>query len=505
MHELTHHIEHSPGYEAYKKAALEAAYEGTAEEREKLLERDREDLRREYVAHGVTLSESELDAELTAAATERVIGGDEQFFESLIAGGKRPFLTRVYMKVKGFLARRRAKKEGKQALAQYDAIQKEHDLMQKALKAAPKGTDANSQVQYALGWTKDGRQYVEIEENVLAGLPENEWAKAAKDALKRFSDGIPVGKNTIYVSKKTRGEWTNSKDARRTERIAPEIYKDKLRAANHADEILWASTNYINEEADHGRTDNMQDFARGKVLLSIGGNGYQADVVIGLRPDGSLLLYDVTYIEPYNVQKKKPQNSNGSRDSVPISQSVASDISVQQNAPDVKNQSTQSGVQKSIGIRQFGNNSAQRADFIGDEVKRLVLDTQYERDTNREQVARATQRMDSVGGADAAAALLMNKDKKSYTADDNALAFVAMAEATRNGDNTTAAMLAMRMNEEATEQGRALQSVQIAGKLTAAGAMAETMMPMINRTGIGVLVFKKAKKSNLNAGYAELK
>lgn len=474
MHELTHHIENSPGYAAYKKAVLDAAYEGGEDYRAQMLERDRMDIEDEYARSGIALSPEDVEAELVAAATERVIGGDEAFFDGLIAGGKRPLLTRVYMKVKGFLARRKAKKAGGEMLAHYDAIQRAHDLMEKALKGAPKGSDPNGKTQYALGWTADGRQYVEIEEDILDGVPEAEWAKAAKDALKRFSSGIPVGRNTIYVSKKTRGEWTNSKDAKRTERLAPDAYMDKLRAANHADEILWASADYINEEADHNRTDNMQDFARGKVLLSAGGNGYQADVVVGLRPDGSLLLYDVTYIEPVEIKKKKPQNSNGSRKSVPISQSVASDISVQQNASDVNNQPMQNGRRYSVGVRMFGNNSAQRADFISDEVKRLVRDTPYERDTNREQVARAIARMDSLGGADGATAVLLNKTEM-FSADDNALTFVAMAEATRNGDNTTAAMLAMCMNEKAGATGSALQSLQIAGRLTPEGAMAETI------------------------------
>jgi len=137
-------------------------------------------------------------------------------------------------------------------------------------------------------------------------------------------------------------------------------------------------------------------------------------------------------------------------------------------------------VKYSIGTRQFGNNSAQRADFISDRVKEMVKDTAYEHDTNREQVKRATRRLDA-GGLDRTAAELLAKDKGSYTADDNALAFVTMAEATRNGDETTAALLAMRMNEEAGEQGRALQSIQIAGRLTPEGAMGE-MIRKANRT-----------------------
>lgn len=497
LHELTHFIEKSKGYEEYKAAVLEAAYAGGEEYRAQMLERDREDIREEYSRHGVTLSESELDAELVAAATETVIGGDEQFFEQLISDGKRSFIKRVYMKLRTFLNRQKAKKASPEARAQYDAIQKAHDLMEQALRKSAKltgnetGSDPTvamseltqdvdnrpteqTQMQYSLGWTRDGRQYVEIEEDILEGRPENEWPKAARDALRKFSDGIPVGNNTINVSQKTYGEWMRSKDTMRTKRTNAQAYEDKMRAANNADEIIWASTDYVNEEAAHGRTDGMQDFGRGKVLMDIGGNGYQADVLVGQKENGELLLYDVTYIEPADIQKKKTQNSSSSRESVPTSQTASSDTIVPDNGSGVKNQSMPNSVQKSIGIRQFGNNTMQRADFIEDRVKELVKDSEYERDTNRAQVKRATDQLDR-NGLEATAAMLMNKEKSSYTADDNALAFVSMAEATRTGDSVTAAMLAMRMLEESTEQGRALQSLKIGLKLTPEGAMGETL------------------------------
>lgn len=473
MHELTHYIERSPGYEAYKKAVLEAAYEGGEEYRAQMLERDRGDIREEYAKHGVALTPDDVDAELVAAATERVIGGDEAFFEHLISGGKRSLVQRVYMKIRNFLARRKAKKASKEMLAQYDAMAKARDLMEKALKAAPRGEDANGKTQYAIMRDESGRSVVVVEDDILSGVPQKEWAKIVKQVLKtKFPNGVTVGNNQIQITGKSRNEITNSKDTMWLKRNESAAYANKLRAANNADEILQASTDYVNEAPKHERRDDIVDFGRGNVQIMVGGQMYDAEVIVGSKKDGSMILYD--FVE---MTKKEETQRTAGRQSAPHDSRAASlsNISVHQNAPDVKNQSMQGNVQKSIGIRQFGNNSAQRADFISDEVKAIVKDTTYERDTNRAQVTRARERMDAMGGADTAAAMLLCKDKKSYTADDNALAFVAMAEATRNGDNTTAAMLAKRMNEETGEQGRALQSVQIAGKLTAAGAMAETI------------------------------
>ena len=488
MHELTHFIEQSPGYAAYRDAVLKAAYMGDGQ----ALERDRAELIEEYGRHGVNLSRSETDAELTAAATERVIGGDEVFFSQLIASGRGSLLARVYMKVRSFLARQKARKAGGEALARYDAIRQAHDLMDKALRQASRWTEgqtgsdrtaeiseltrdtdkrAGEQTQFAIRRDEAGKPVVVVEEDVLAGVPKKDWAKTVKQALKeKFPNGVTVGNNQIQITGKSRNEIVNAKDSQWLRNNQPDVYADKLRAANNADEIVQASSDYVNEGIFHERKDNIADFARGKVNIEVGGQMYSADVIVGTRKNGEMLLYDFV-----GMTKKETQRTAARQSAAHDSRAASlSDTIVPQESGGVKNQFMQSGVQKSIGIRQFGNNTMQRADFIEDRVKELVKDSEYERDTNREQVRRATERLDR-DGLDATAAMLMNQERASYTAEDNALAFVAMADATRNGDSVTAAMLAMRMLEESTEQGRALQSLKIGLHLTPEGAMGEAI------------------------------
>ncbi len=48
-----------------------------------------------------------------------------------------------------------------------------------------------------------------------------------------------------------------------------------------------------NEAANHDRTDNIMSFDRGKVELRIGGKEYSAEVIIGVRKDGSKVFYDI--------------------------------------------------------------------------------------------------------------------------------------------------------------------------------------------------------------------
>lgn len=85
-----------------------------------------------------------------------------------------------------------------------------------------------------------------------------------------------------------------------------------MRAANNADEIIWASTDYVGEAPKHLRSDDMVEFARGTVLMKIGDNAYKAKVVVGMRKDGTLRLYDIVYMQKTAIQK----NENGTHHAV---------------------------------------------------------------------------------------------------------------------------------------------------------------------------------------------
>ena len=514
LHELTHFIEKSKGYEEYKNAVLEAAYAGGEEYRRKMLERDREDIREEYSKHGVTLSESELDAELVAAATETVIGGDEVFFDQLIESGKRSFVKRVYMKLRTFLNRQKAKKASPEMREQYDAIQKAHDLMEKALRKSAKikegetGSDPTAamseltkdtdnrpveqtQLQYSLvGRTDDGKGI--YESNFAPDTPKSVKINRLVDLWQNVWSKDPIELDVIGMDGQSRKITANfDPDYDPTNQVKTDLGKvvhskngssgDRTITLNLADDLhdMAREVTQVDNEAESGKVSPTHEgvkewhyFSNDFVYRDENGD---KPMTLWLdlkeRDDGGWVyqLYARKKKEKKDAQLRSPDGSRGRSEATP-----SSNTSVPQSGTGVKNQSMQSGVQKSIGIRQFGNNTMQRADFIEDHVKERVKDSEYELDTNRAQVKRATDTLDR-NGLDATAAMLMNKEKKSYTADDNALAFVAMADATRNGDSVTAAMLAMRMLEESTEQGRALQSLKIGLRLTPEGALGETL------------------------------
>ena len=492
MHELTHYIESTKNYAAYEKAALEAAYRGDTE----AMDRDAAEIRKTYEDAGLPC---DVNKELAAAATEKLMAslgawgrtGSETLVYDLL-GAKQSFPIRVYNKLTQFLARRKAQKAGGAAAEHYEALVRVRDALRQAIleagtwKKGIGGEDATielfgktapverevtrgqqTEMEYAIRRDEKGKPVVSVEEDILAGVPQKDWARTVKQALKeKFPNGVTVGSNQIQITGKSRNEITNSKDTMWLKRNQSDVYADKMRAANNADEILQASTDYVSEKPAHERTDNIVDFGRGKVQLEVGGQMYDADVVVGTKKDGLMLLYDFV-----GMTKKEMQRTAG-RQSAPHDSRAASlsDTSVTQNGTGVNPYDMPNDVEYAVAPRQFGNQTAQELDVLTDSVKEFLRGDQYETVTNREQVQRANDDINA-RGIDAVVNDLLARDR--WTADDHAAAAVACIRAQNEGLMTTAYVIAKAYDEQGTNAGQALQARQIIGKLTAEGALVE--------------------------------
>lgn len=173
--------------------------------------------------------------------------------------------------------------------------------------------DTGANVKYSVRHTTDNRPVAVIEEDILSGVSENDWIKTVKDVIKnRFSGGIPVSGRLIKVNIKTRDEFTMSKNTRHYRNTDKTVYTDKFKSAGGLDDIILASTNYINEAINHTRNDNFKEFARGDVLLRIGKNDYSANVIIGFTSGNQMVLYDVIGFKPANFALKKTSASSPS-------------------------------------------------------------------------------------------------------------------------------------------------------------------------------------------------
>lgn len=159
---------------------------------------------------------------------------------------------------------------------------------------------------YSIERTTENRPFVEVEQDILEGVPENEWVSTVKENLKKkFPSGIAVGNNEINIDKQSRREMTFSRYMQWLYHNDPQIRADKLRTTDNADEILRAATGWVNEGLNHPRTDNIRDFARGNVLLRVGDNDYAAKVVVGTRANGDMILYDVLNMQPASFEKRE--------------------------------------------------------------------------------------------------------------------------------------------------------------------------------------------------------
>lgn len=211
------------------------------------------------------------------------------------------------------------------------------------------GYEAQSnRLRYAIKYDADNRPYVVIEEDILKGVPKDEWLKTVRNAIRsRYSDGIVVGNRVVHVSRKTANEMTYSQYAKYLRLNNPNVFEAKLRATNNIDEVLVASRDYVNEKPAHTRNDGIQQFARGNVLLRIGKSDYEADVIVATRIDNTLLLYDMLDFRKseINEKKKMQQSAQSSKDDIGRSVASSTDNSVA-DASDVVKFSAKDPVEK---------------------------------------------------------------------------------------------------------------------------------------------------------------
>ena len=213
-----------------------------------------------------------------------------------------------------------------------------------SMQEGSKYSAASGDVKYSIRYTTDNRPVAVIDENILEGVPRAEWINKVKQTIsEKFSDGIPVGGRLVRVNLKTRNEYTKSKDSQKLETRAPIIYQDKFQSAGNLDEIVLASTNYVNEDLKHERKDNFKEFARGDVLIRVGEKDYSAQVIIGFTTGNQMVLYDVINFTPTNIalrtKKEGTQFAAQSQNREQSSSNVPSNITVSQTDTGVNNQS----------------------------------------------------------------------------------------------------------------------------------------------------------------------
>ena len=264
-----------------------------------------------YRQNGVELDETGARAEIGAEFIEKALTDEATINQVLLED--RTLAAKILERIKEIIAVYKAKKDKNMSAAEareYAALLKARRLYEDGLEKLHKDEYEPAGVEreryQAIKRTDDGRNYVEIEEDILQGVPKSQWGKVAMQNLaKKFPNGVQIGNNLIKINAISRGELRNSEHSKYLRDNKSAMYRDKMAVTNNADELLQSNRNYVDEGLKHERKDNIKQFGRGEILFKVGQNTYAADMVVGNKADGSMVMYDIVNIRPENFNKKK--------------------------------------------------------------------------------------------------------------------------------------------------------------------------------------------------------
>ena len=159
----------------------------------------------------------------------------------------------------------------------------------------------------SIKYDKSNTPYVEIDRDVLEGVPRDKWVETVKTQIPLVS--VKLGNSEIEIKNNPSvRESLNSRYARYVRNgynnDGDMIFPDRLNVLTKADEVIKATRDYVNESLNHERKDNIVQFARGKVNISIGGRDYTANSVFGYTRSGKIVLYDIIDFSSANINKK---------------------------------------------------------------------------------------------------------------------------------------------------------------------------------------------------------
>ena len=298
-HELTHYLEGSAEYGALSDYVVQLAQRLNPQLN---VNRVLEGLAEEYAARGVELSPDGARREFVARFVQDKLLRDETAIDRLVRE-RSGVAGRVLNWIEYRIARLKLRGQNS---AEARALLEAERLYAKAFARAgtrPELTDDGAQ--YSIEYDRYNTPYVVIEEDILANVPREEWESIVKSTMRqKFPNAVTVGNSNIIINAKSRGELTRSNYTQGISEAEPQMYADKLRSTNNADELIRAAQNWVNEDLHHPRSDSIIDFARGKVRMRIGSNEYAADVLVGYRGPYGLLFYDVTNLKPISIEEK---------------------------------------------------------------------------------------------------------------------------------------------------------------------------------------------------------
>lgn len=535
VHELMHSVEGSRGYEAYKEAAMQAAYHGNRADMQHDIERIQEVYGAVYEREGRTLTETDVQKELVTRATEKVIeqlagwtktGGETQIYDLL--GEKQRFGVRLYNQLTQFIAKRKAKKNG--TLEAYNELVRARDALKEALQGANK-TQADGGTQYAITLDESNWPMVKADRELVLSKDPKKWNDEIQAYIKKTirKDGDmqiqTLEGETLTINEKSQWHAGSPVGYEKREnnkvKLDEDLYRVKMNASAHLDEVAQVGTDRNPGKANVSDHNKHGSFAKdgwryyNAIFEDYDGQRYLLKFSVAQGDQGHV-VYNIGKVQKiekshspsvYAPTGRVPEGATGTSGNTSVAQSDTSvnlndqkenhlssvnaptgrvpdgattdsrvsevrssgSTSVAQSATAVNPYDTQNGTEYALNLNQFGNERTRAADNLYDEIRK---DMGQDAGINRRQVEEANRQYETRGAEDLIAEL---STREMWTADDVAQAAVLRKRAENEGHLMQAAMMEQMYRERMTRAGAALQAGSIYKKLTASGAMAESL------------------------------
>lgn len=166
---------------------------------------------------------------------------------------------------------------------------------------------SNEDIRYQVRQDADGRDYVEINEDILEGVNEDDYEAVTKKVLTSiFKSGIENKNNIFTMNKNDKREFVRNKTMTYYLHNDNQMRLDKLRLSKNALEIINNAKKWKNVEKEYTNTNNkhLVDFAYGYLNVSVLGNDYKVKVVMGADKFGNIHLYDISDMKQIKIKRR---------------------------------------------------------------------------------------------------------------------------------------------------------------------------------------------------------
>ena len=194
------------------------------------------------------------------------------------------------------------------------------------------------QVRYSIQSMSDGTQYVEVDtdQDIFDGVPLEDYGRVIGRYMRDHFRGtqLTIAGNQIRVTRKGVGEYTGRRGY-----MTDDLYEAKERAGTVLDNMMQVATLIKDNVPDDGtHPEAVGGWGYYRVLFMAKGRMYEGTINVMNRQHDKV-FYDIKPIR--DITGASSANNR-------ITTSNASTVSVQQNQPNVNDQTGQSGVRRSI-------------------------------------------------------------------------------------------------------------------------------------------------------------